>query len=312
MRRPRALSRALSRTSAIGILVATPLACRPDLGDRDSFIARTRVLAVRGDPPEAKPGEAVHYSLLVASPEGPISVPVASWAFCATPKLLTENGAASAACLADGVRPIAEGTPIVDAALPTDACSLFGPEIASAELRPRDPDITGGFYQPVRVTVFGRDETAVAFGLQRIACPLANASADVTAEFGKRYVANKNPELGPLTVTRDGASLALDAIPRGATVTLRASWPEASAERYVVHDLASRRVVEHRETMRMSWFATAGTFANDRTGRAEDELEAFTDNEWTAPSDARTVHLFMVLRDTRGGVAFATHTLVTK
>jgi hypothetical protein len=292
--------------------VVLALACRPDLGDRESLVSRTQVLAVRGEPPEAKPGETVRYALLVATPDGPVSAPLASWAFCSSPKLLTENGAASAACLHDDTRVLAEGPPAIEAAIPDDACRLFGPEIASADLRPRDPDVTGGFYQPLRVTVFDHDARTVAFGLERIGCKLANAAADVAADFAVRYVPNKNPELGPLAITRDGAPVAADAIPRGARVTLRASWSERSAERFVVYDLASRAVVERRETMRVSWFATAGTFANDRTGRGEEELETFTENEWTAPDEARTVHLFVILRDARGGVAFSTYPLQTR
>ncbi len=296
----------MSRPAFAIALVALVGSCRPDLGDRDSLVTRPQILAVRGDPPEAKPGEPVRFSVLLAAPDGPSTDPPAGWAFCATPKLLTENGAASAACLAGGVRPIAEPS---TAAIPTDACSLFGPVVSSAELRPRDPDVTGGFYQPVRVTTL---EGAVAFGLQRITCPLANAAADITAELGRRYVANENPELEPLVATRAGSPVALDSIPRGETITFRARWPEGAAERYVVYDLASRRVVEHRETMRVSWFATGGSFANDRTGRAEDELESFTENAWTAPAEAGTVHLYVVLRDARGGVAFATQPLTVR
>ncbi|MBN9167829.1 MAG: hypothetical protein J0I07_43260 [Myxococcales bacterium] len=303
-----------SAIAALALLILGPAfsACRPELGDRESSITRTRVLAGRGEPPEAKPGEVVSWTLLVASPSGPLAMPVASWAFCSTPKLLTENGAASAACLRDAVRPLAEGPPAIEAAIPADACALFGPQVTSADLRPRDPDVTGGFYQPVRVTVFDHEEPEVAFGLQRIGCALANAAADVTTDFAARYVPNANPELGPLEATLDGAPLALDAIPAGATIRLRTSWPAAAAERYVVYDLATRTLAEHRETMRVSWFATAGSFESDRTGRSEDELETSTDNTWTAPPEPRAVHLFVVLRDARGGVAFATHTLTTK
>jgi hypothetical protein len=292
--------------------IVGPIGCRPDLGERESLVTRTRVLAVRGDPPEAAPGANVRYSLLVATPEGAVATPLASWAYCATAKLLTENGAASAACLRDAVRPLAEGPPTIEAPMPTDACSVFGPEVASADLRPRDADITGGYFQPLRVTVFEQEESAVALGLERIGCRVANANVDIAREFGDRYVANENPELGALTASWSGAPVALDAIPRGARITLRAGWSDRSPERYIVFDLPSRRIVEHRETMRVSWFATAGTFENDRSGRGEDELETFTENDWTAPDDARTVHLFVVLRDARGGVAFAIHDLVTR
>ena len=299
-------------TALLVLLGVAPVSCRPDLGDRESLVTRTQVLAVRGDPPEVKPGEIARYSLLVATPDGPSLEPAASWAFCATPKLLTENGAASAACLKDGVLPLAEGTPSIEAPMPSDACALFGPQVSSADLRPRDPDVTGGFYQPLRVELGAPDGNVTAFGLERIACALTNAAADVTADFGARYTPNENPRLDPLTATIAGAPVALDAIPRGAKITFRTSWPESSAERYVVYDLASRSLVERRETMRVSWYATAGTFENDRTGRAEDELESFTENVWTAPAEARDLHLFLVLRDARGGVAFATHTLTVR
>ncbi len=300
----------------LAILPIMPFACRPELGERESLITRTQVLAVRGEPPEAKTGDLVVYSLLVATPDGPIATPLANWAFCHTPKLLTENGVANTACLGDGVLRIVDGLPEIQAFVPPDACSVFGPEIASADLRPRDPDVTGGFYQPLRVTVFGPsyavDGPTVAYGLERVACKLANASADVSTEFARRHVNNKNPELGPLTATRDGRPIALTDVPLGATITLHATWPEPSAEHYVVYDLASRTVVDRRESMRVSWFATAGAFANDRTGRADTELETFTDNEWTAPADARTTHLFVVLRDARGGTAYATYDVVTR
>lgn len=292
---------------------AHALSCRPDFGERESLVTRTQVLAISGEPPEAKPGEPVSYSLLVATPEGPLTTPGASWAFCTTPKLLTENGAASAACLGAGVTAIADGVPTIEAVTPADACKLFGPEVTSAELRPRDADLTGGYYQPLRVTVFGprvhEEGPTVAFGLERLRCNLANAAADVARDFGLRYAANQNPELVSLTAFEGGVPVALDAIPRSARVTLRAAWTDGSAERYVAYDLASRTLGSRRETMRVSWFSTAGTFANDRTGRGEEELETFTENEWTAPDTSTTTHLFVVLRDARGGVAFTTRTL---
>lgn len=306
----------MTASRRIAWLFVLAVHCRPDLGDRESLVTRTQVLAVRGEPPEAKPSETVHWSLLVATPGGPIAMPLASWAFCAQPKLLTENGAVSAACLRDAVRPLAEGAPSVEAAIPADACVLFGPEVTSADLRPRDPDVTGGYYQPLRVTVFGPgadvEGPTVAFGMQRIRCNLGDAAADVARAFGERYVPNQNPTLGPLLARLGDAPVMLDAVPRGSTITFRVEWPEASAERYVAYDLATRALSDRRESMRVSWFATAGAFANDRTGRGEEELETFTENAWTAPDEARSVHLFVVLRDSRGGVAFSSHEIVTR
>lgn len=290
-------------TSASTLLVALA-SCRPDFAERESIVTTTQILAVRAEPPDAKPGESVTYSALVATPAGEPAAPRASWAFCATPKRLTDNGAVSAACLAGGVRAIADGAGLggVAAPIPDDACFLFGPEVSSADLRPRDPDVTGGYYQPVRLTVQPDDPSAalvVAFGQTRLRCNVASAAAEVAAEYQRRYVPNQNPVLLPLE-----ASAPLDAVPAGARVTFRAAWPESSVESYVAIDVAEQRVVDRRETMRVSWFATAGTFEHDRTG--------VPDNAWTAPTERGTVHLFVVLRDDRGGVAFASHPVVVR
>src|SRR5690606_38831361 len=116
---PRREARALMRRV---LLLAFVLSCKSDFGDRESLVASTRILAVRAEPPEARPGEVVTYSLLVATPEGAIE-PAADFAHCAVPKLLTENGAVSPACLADGVRPIGGGASVASA-VPQDACFL--------------------------------------------------------------------------------------------------------------------------------------------------------------------------------------------
>jgi hypothetical protein len=301
----------MRRVLSIPLLLLT-VSCRPDFGERDSLITRTRIVAVRGEPADVAPGASATYSLLVASPAGVVS-PSASWAFCVTPKLLTENGVASAACLgAAGVVPIAGGAASVTAAIPGNACGVFGPELGSADLRPRDPDVTGGFYQPVRVTAFGRDTTDTAYGLERLECKLTNASADVVTDYAARHKPNLNPELQPLTAAVRGAAVTLGAIPPGAPVTLRASWPAAAVETYVMLDPGSGTLVDRRESMRVSWYATAGSFESDRTGRDESEPETFTENVWTAPSERTTTHLFVVLRDSRGGVAFETYDLDTR
>ena len=294
------------------LLLVLLVACKPDLGDRDSHIGGLRILAVRGEPPEAPPGTSSAYTVLAATPDGPIAMPLASWAFCATPKLLTENGAVSADCHGSGVRAIANGPSSVTAAMPTDACSLFGPDVTSADLRPRDPDVTGGFYQPVRVTVVAGSAQEEAFGLQRIACNLANASAATVTDFARRYVPNTNPTLVDVTATVAGAPVPLDALPGSAAVTLRATWTASSAEPYVVYDPGSQSLVDRREALRVSWFATQGTFEDDRTGRDETETETFSDDRWTAPPSGASTTLFVVLRDARGGSTWATYTLRTR
>ena len=57
------------------------------------------------------------------------------------------------------------------------------------------------------------------------------------------------------------------------------------------------------------WFATAGTFDEDHTGREEGDVAPSTDNAWTAPSSAGQVHLWAVIRDDRGGVGWRSFTI---
>ena len=300
-----------ARNSVALLLLAS---CRPDFAERESFVDRTQVVAVHIEPPEAKPGELVTTSLLVVSPNGPIDSPPASWAFCATPKLLTENGSVSAACLAGGVTPIADANGGVSALLPMTGCSDFGPETQSADVRPRDPDVTGGFFVPIRARTAGDPGATplVAFGFARLTCNLAMASADLATTFKAQYKPNANPKLLPIEAHVDGSAVSWDAIPRGAHVLLRASWPPEDAESYALFDMRNQAIVTRRESLRVSWFTTAGSFDRDRTGRTEDEQETFTENTWSAPDDARTTHLWFVLRDSRGGLSFASAVATTR
>jgi hypothetical protein len=304
--------------AALAVVIVSALvapSCKPDFGERESFVDRTQVIAVRIDPPEAKPGETVTTSLLVVSPTGPLDAPPASWAFCATPKLLTENGAVSAACLANGVVPIGDARGGVSATLPMSGCFDFGPEVQSAEVRPRDPDVTGGFFLPIRARIAGDGGDApIAFGFARLVCNLANAPGEIAAQFRAQYKRNVNPALLPVEARLEGATepVALDAIPRGARVILRASWSPGDAESYALFDVLNQVILTRRESLRVSWFATAGSYAQDRSGRNEDEPETFTENTWTAPNEARVSHLSLVLRDARGGMDFASVAVTTR
>jgi hypothetical protein len=278
-------------------------ACKPDLGAPQSLVEESRVLAVKGEPAEGKPGDTISYSLLVAGPNGRETDPQATWAFCTAPKPLTENNAVASACLGDGaIAPIGGPAASIMAATPSDACSRFGPDPPPQQpglppLRPRDPDVTGGFYQPVRVVVAGVHDDA--FALQRVKCNLGNAPIDIAMAYQMRYQLNANPTLANVMIPAT--------VPPGAQVAVHAGWTPDSAETYPVFDLRAQALVDHREAMRVSWFATAGKFEHDRTGRDEAETETTTDNLWTAPLQVGVVHFWVVLRDSRGGVDFASY-----
>lgn len=281
--------------------------CFPDdLTDRASLVAGPRVLAVRAEPAESRPGEEVAYTALLAGPGGSIDDAAVSWAFCASPKPLTENNAVSSACLGDGVRPIDGLSLSVTAATPLDACSLFGPETPPGGQRPVDPDETGGFYQPLRVEALG----LTAFARARIACALPNAPIEAAIALKNKYVFNQNPSPPSLVARVGGEPVSLDHVPIGAEVRFEAGWLAEDAEPYVMFDPARRAVVARREVMRVAWYVTAGEMAYDVTGREEGDPEHAVTNAWRAPLKPGPVSLWLVLRDSRGGVSHQAHTMM--
>jgi hypothetical protein len=289
---------------ALAIAIVLGGACRPDLGPSDGLVTKPAILAIRADPPEADPGASATYTALVALPEGMAASSPVVWRFCSAPKPLTTDNAVAAGCFdASSLVAAGSGSSTV-ASTALDACSLFGPETPARGARPRDPDDTGGYYQPLRADLSGADPT---FYLVRLLCGLGSAAADTVAEFAQRYVPNANPHLLPLTADVDGASVSLSQIHAGPGVALHASWPAGDAETYVDFDPDAQTLSTRRESMRVAWNVTAGDLAAQSTGRAETDFATSTDDTWIAPRRAGRVTLWVVLRDSRGGIDFASY-----
>lgn len=267
-----------------------------------SLIQGPRILALRAAPPELRPGGQLSLRALVATPGGEAMDAPVEWAWCTAPKPLTEDNVVAAGCLGEGaIVPLGAGIE-VRGAVPEDACVRFGPDVpppqeGEAPRRPRDPDATGGYYQPVRARLPGQ----VAFGLVRLDCGLAGAPASVVMQYRARHAPNLPPRLLGVEIGRGQEGT-------GTGLHLRAAWSAGSAERYPVYDALAVALVERREGLRASWFATAGAFTAPRTGRGGDEEETWTDTGWSAPAAPDPVHLFVVLRDERGGVDWIART----
>ena len=276
-------------------------ACNQPLDQRLAIVRTPRVLAIVSDPPEAKPGAAATYPALVAAPDGPVAA-APTWALCTAPKPPTEDNAIADPCLGDGAL-IALGTAdLVTGTVPTDACIQFGPDVPAGGFRPRDPDATGGYYQPVRADPGVAD---LAFGFTRITCNLPSAPPDVAHQYAQQYVANQNPTLAL------ELSVAPDHVPAGADVVLTASWPADAAETYLYYDPQGQALVSRREAMRVSWFATGGTIDVDASAVGEDDPATSISTIWHAPGPG-AAWLWAVLRDSRGGVAVAQYAITVE
>jgi hypothetical protein len=207
--------------------------------------------------------------------------------------------------------------------------------------RPTDPDSTGGYYQPVILNVAADGVAIPTLAETRVTCSLAGSTNDQFAKYTVDTRANENPELLGVTVpSQKGADLtAEDAIEplvvaTSNVLTLRANWPACpttpscgdgicgpteditscpadctppvkgcgGSESYDYLDPTDHILTPRHETMRVSWFASAGSFDSDHTGREEaDFAQTSSDNTWTAPADTGPVFMWVVLRDDRGG-----------
>ena len=326
---------ALTRSAAC--LIAAALGCAPELLDDTSRVRSPRVIAVRAEPAEPAPGEAVTLRALVVAPDGTVGEPPLRWSFCTARRALATPGPVHPACLAEAdpaLQSVGSGA-TASGTLPTDACRLFGPEPPDDRQggggRPVDPDVTGGFYLPVQMVLSG---AAPAVFQARIGCRPGGLSQTESAELTRRARRNENPSIASLVATMEGRAITVDEgaaveVAPGAAVRLAVTWATCpasarcgdgvcgeeetratcaddcttprgcgGAEGYARFDLATRTVVTAREVLRASWFATEGAFGAPRTGS---DGGARSVNEWTAPATAGTVRGWVVLRDDRGG-----------
>jgi hypothetical protein len=314
------------------ILLVLLSACKPQVGPPISLISGPAILAVKGEPAEAdpRPGDAnFQYEALAVDSNGRVPAPTADisspilWSICNQPKPPTQSNSVSTACLDQNALPGVAGDSLdtYSALAPSDSCGLFGPLPPppvgdQPPIRPRDPDVTGGYYLPVRLSLsVPGEDSIVAFQLQRIYCGLANAPNPPVREYEANYKINQNPVIASLTLQQPGSDPAVVPpvsaggapfqVAAGQTVSLAASWPADSVENYPAWDVLQHALIYHNEAMRVSWYTTAGTFEHDVTGRSESETETFADNTWTPGASSSVVHLWIVLHDSRGGTDFA-------
>ena len=312
--------------------------CADVLPDETPYVDAPRVLAVQAAPAEVAAGEVTHLTALYADASGALTEGDVDWALCLATKPLAELGPVNEGCL-DPASPdlslIGSGLE-VDATLPVDACSLFGPnpppaEDGSSGGRPTDPDVTGGYYQPALGFVDGGAADTMLAPL-RIRCGLANVSQETYVAWNLGYHSNENPAVTSFTV--DGADAGSTTVAPGATVALGAGWADCpadpvcgdgvcsagedqtscaedcatpvgcgGAESYVVYD--GETLNTRREAISAAWFTTGGGLAEARNGQDGDDTSAAVSNTWTAPESAGDVWLGVVLRDERGGVGYA-------
>jgi hypothetical protein len=324
---------------ALALLIA---GCTPELDDRTFLVSGPRLLAIAATPAEAVPPAAVTFRALYVDPGPDATLSwaycVAREALTdegtVSPACLDPEGSAvvpiGAGTSASGALPM-NGCQLFGPDLPP---TVNGQPAG----RPADPDPTGGYYQPVRLRVSDGGVTT-STSAARIACGVGDTSQAVSTQFAEAYRLNENPAIGSLAlngavVTPDAAGAAPGAtVSAGATVTLAAAWAACpttpvcgdgicgtdedamscpadcthpvgctGSEQYVWVDPSTQSVAARREAIRVDWFATGGSLADDSTGVVESDAATHeVANTWTAPTTAGEVRLWLVIRDDRGG-----------
>lgn len=204
--------------------------------------------------------------------------------------------------------------------------------------RPVDPDPSGGFYQPISATLSASGVTSM--GSVRIFCPPSGLDQQQAAAFNASYRSNQSPSIDQLSARTDSGEVlpipdepvALSVAPNQ-VLHLQATWhtcPHSAvcgdgvcgagedksncaddctgpkgctgAEDYAWFNPDSRVVETRHESVRVSWFSTAGRFENAVTGRDEVEYDQITTEDlWTAPEVTGNIRVWAVIRDSRGG-----------
>jgi hypothetical protein len=323
----------LSRGGWLALLAGFAcVACEPNLDERTFLVTSAEVLAVQSVPAEAAPGGTVKLSTLYVNTNGAVSGGRFDWAFCDARNPLANLGPVSSACIAGpggseaGAVFTELGTAVTESGpVPLDACKLFGPDVPSAlpnepPGRPVDPDVTGGYYQPARLVAGG----LIAIGVVRITCDIPGASPAEVSELAADSHPNQNPAIDAVSAGSFGTLVLAEAGTNTVQVSqrldLEASWsacaPTAASctgsEGYAYLDPQTHAVAQAREQIRVSWFATAGVFDDDRTGREPTDPTTYTDNGWTAPATPGRVNVWLVVRDDRGGVGWSSYTFTVK
>jgi hypothetical protein len=280
----------------IALYAISVVSCQAKFERRPSVLDRPRVLAIGMDPPEAAVGKSVRLTALIAGPEGKITSAVA-WSLCTQRPQVAGYNAIAEGCLDGSSAPQPQPQPMatgdgLEIVVPKNACAVFGSEPPpgsgnEAPIRPFDADATGGYYQPLVVAL---GEARGTSGI-RLSCSLFQATAETARAFRERYVPNTNPTLRDVVIP--------ERIERNQAVTFRVRTN--APESYVAYDPVRSVLVERTERLDLSWYVTKGALRDD-TSIAGSDSDA--ENTYVAPNESGIVHVFVVLRDERGGIAF--------
>ena len=271
-------------------LVLVVAGCGNDF-DPASFVDKLRLLAVKAEPPEVAFGQATTLTATAANPGG--AAPTITWDACLLPPPPATGQAVNQDCIAlpegdPSLVPFGQGGSVA-ATMPMLSASMIGL-----------PDQSNGFYLPVRVKLDTDAASLIAFYRLRIFLgPLSpnppNQNPSLTGIFTIPEADAGADEESPLDPTTPAPVM------ENYQLHLRAVVTPESAESYTVYDGDPRTTPPRTvtETVRISWFTTAGHFSEEVTGVDKPDTTLILDKH--LPPSGSTIDLWVVARDDRGG-----------
>jgi hypothetical protein len=282
-------ARHLVLLAALAVLLAS--GCADDFPSGGTVEA-VRVLAVRAEPPDLPPGGETTLTALVATPGGDLTGVTLDWSVCDVGRSGNQANPSPDACsdpalARESQSQAATGLPPGDPYLLTvPPLEQLDPDAIS------QPDATGGVYLAVRLVARRADEPPVVT-LYRLRLQLGQTTV------------NRNPVFdGELSI--DGQPWAEDAVPSvapGARLLLEARWEDGAEEDYQLM-LPGDEPRQGTEVLSFAWFDDQGQVDPEHTGGA-----GMFEATWQLPDEIAVgsrVHLWVVLRDNRGGAAWMT------
>lgn len=301
--------------------------------DPASYVLGLRVLGIRADPPEIAAGETTTVSAIVDDNEAydggssPGSLQYLWTACTLTP--LAGSSSLNEGCFnqsGDGIIPLGV-TPTITVTMPSVPLEQLGL-----------PDATDGFYLPIILYLSNGSSqlTAVYHLRDHLVLPM-----------GFDQPRNQNPTIDQILIVPSGqaadagdsgdAPLLASAPPTlrmSDTINLKTTFLAGSDESYFVLDpdaltelidalsvdggirrlssadggIGALMPTQETELLTVSWFATAGSFSNDKTGIDEPVTTFRLDKNVPAPGS--TIDLYVVARDERGGLDSAHRTFI--
>jgi hypothetical protein len=255
--------------------VGLTCACNRSLPD-PALVSGMRVLAVKGEPPEAPPGTEIHFTALVADPNGAGRPIKRIWALCSP-------GEGGIGTCGNPANTLVLGTQL-DATWTIPAAALDG-------LSPLDAQIGRDVYVVLAVQV---DDGTGSVDQDRSEHDVAFKHVRVSTNSQP----NKNPRLTKLTVEKTAdPSNALTEL-AGQVLDLQSAAAPGSMEKWVSPDGATSGVEDSRYT----WLISGGSVDLDISYGDDAGRSA---NRWHSPGATGPATLWVVLRDGRGGTDWA-------